>query len=153
MSRDALLPCFKCGMTLVNALAESDNQPHEGTEFRTYGHYGSTFWDSFHGEELVLNICDNCLREHADRLAQHKRFLPVTSPAVGMVGRQWMERPMVPYTGNTDDTGMRIDPEEIGTALPNTEWASNAASLREHAIRIEFGYPNGGAGTGNAGTH
>ncbi|SKD94093.1 Uncharacterised protein [Mycobacteroides abscessus subsp. massiliense] len=65
---DALLPCFKCGKTLLTVLNEV-NQPLEGTEFRTYGHYGSTFWDSFDGTELLLNICDVCLREHANRLA------------------------------------------------------------------------------------
>src|SRR5690606_14388202 len=62
MSAEAMLPCFKCGKTLRNAFAEQENQPADGTEFRTYGHYGSTFWDSFDGEELVLNVCDDCLR-------------------------------------------------------------------------------------------
>ena len=57
-----VLPCFKCGAALANVLDGSDNQPSEGTEFRTEGHYGSTFWDSFDGEELVLNVCDPCLR-------------------------------------------------------------------------------------------
>ncbi|SLG71534.1 hypothetical protein [Mycobacteroides abscessus] len=65
---NALLPCFKCGKVLPTILNEV-NQPSEGTEFRTYGHYGSTFWDSFDGTELILNICDVCLREHVNRLA------------------------------------------------------------------------------------
>lgn len=73
MSTEAMLPCFKCGKTLLNAFESQENQPSEGTEFRTYGHYGSTFWDSFDGEELVLNVCDNCLREHGDRLATQAR--------------------------------------------------------------------------------
>jgi hypothetical protein len=47
---------------MENVCVEADNQPYQGTEFRTEGHYGSTFWDSFDGEELVLNICDKCLR-------------------------------------------------------------------------------------------
>lgn len=74
MSKKAMLPCFKCGRVLDNVFADVDNQPYGGTEFRTYGHYGSTFWDSFDGEELVLNICDDCLREHSKRLAQHRRY-------------------------------------------------------------------------------
>lgn len=139
MSRDAMLPCFKCGKTLLNALADQDNQPQEGTEFRTYGHYGSTFWDSFDGEELVLNICDDCLRGHTDRLAQHKRYRPITAPRVGMVGKHWVDRPMVPYTGNSDDGDVKIEPEEIGTALPNSEWSDNAAELREYAMKLADG--------------
>ncbi|WP_131823269.1 hypothetical protein [Mycobacteroides chelonae] len=134
MSREAMLPCFICGKVLFNALADSDNQPREGTEFRTYGHYGSTFWDSFDGEELVLNICDDCLRERTQALAQHKRFLPITVHAVGMVGKQWVQRPMVFYTGYPDDTVAKIEPEEIGTDLPNTEWPRDIASCREYAI-------------------
>lgn len=136
MSRDAMLPCFKCGKTMPNAFGDQENQPYEGTEFRTYGHYGSTFWDSFHGEELVLNVCDDCLREHSGRLAQHKRFRPVNAPRVGMVGKHWVDRPMVPYTGNPDDGDVKIEPEEIGTNLPNVEWAPNAGELRSLAERM-----------------
>lgn len=134
MSREAMLPCFTCGATLLNVVAESDNQPQDGTEFRAYGHYGSTFWDSFDGEELVLNICDDCLRAHPDRLAQHKRFRPVTAPGVGMVGQHWVERPMVPYTGHRDDGDVRIEPEEIGADLPGIEWFDNAGELRDYAV-------------------
>lgn len=122
MTREAMLPCFICGKRLLNAVAESENQPREATEFRTYGHYGSTFWDTCSGEELVLNMCDECLRRRTDRLAQHKRFLPVTVDALGTVGRHWVDRPMVPYTGNTDDTAVNIEPCEIGADLPRTDW-------------------------------
>lgn len=147
MSREALLPCLICGKTLLNAFAESENQPQEGTEFRTYGHYGSTFWDSFDGEELVLNVCDDCLRERADRLAQHKRFLPVRAHAVGIVGKHWVKRPMVPYTGNADDTAMKIEPEEIGADLPDTQWPADAAGLREFAIAADRAIDTGQMGT------
>lgn len=64
------LPCFACGSLLENVSSHSENQPYAGTEFRTQGHYGSTFWDSFDGEDLVLNICDPCLCAHRDRLAR-----------------------------------------------------------------------------------
>lgn len=66
---EAFLPCFKCGETLLNVFPDEGNQPSGGTEFRTYGHYGSTFWDSFDRTELILNVCDGCLRAHTDRLA------------------------------------------------------------------------------------
>lgn len=133
---DAMLPCFVCSKTLRNVSVECDNQPYGGTEFRTYGHYGSTFWDSFDGEELVLNVCDDCLRKHTERLAQHKRFRPVIADGVGMVGKHWVDRPMVPYSGNADDGAVKIGPEEIGTDLPNTEWPDDAAELRDYAIKL-----------------
>ena len=66
-----MLPCFKCGKTLPNAFPNVENQPSGGTEFRTFGHYGSTFWDSGY-EALVLNVCDECLREHTERLGAQK---------------------------------------------------------------------------------
>lgn len=137
MSEDAFLPCFVCGSTLKNAFPDLENQPLDGTEFRTYGHYGSSFWDSMHGEELVLNICDACLRDHPERLAQHKRYRPVVSDRVGMVGKHYVNRPMVPYTGHCDDGDVKIEPEEIGSDLPQVEWPENAAAIREWAIAIE----------------
>lgn len=94
MSVEAAVECFKCGRELLNVCADSDNQPDGGTEFRTYGHYGSTVWDSFYGEELVLNICDECLRGHTERLARHKRYLPVVTKGRLVVGKQWVERHM-----------------------------------------------------------
>ncbi|QNJ56918.1 hypothetical protein SEA_REINDEER_127 [Mycobacterium phage Reindeer] len=72
MSAEAIVPCFTCGTTLKNVSEELDNQPYEGTEFITCGHYGSTFWDSFDGEELVINICDDCLRRNTERIAIRK---------------------------------------------------------------------------------
>ncbi|MFZ2238015.1 MAG: hypothetical protein WAV90_00570 [Gordonia amarae] len=121
MSQNALLPCFSCGAELPNVCVEEENQPYGGTEFRTYGHYGSTFWDDFEGEELVLNVCDDCLRAHTGRLAQQKRYLPVVAPGRLLVGRSWVQRPMVPYTGNPDDTEIRVDTDEIGDD-PGIEW-------------------------------
>ena len=129
--RQTPIPCFKCGKTLLNTFMESDNQPSEGTEFRTYGHYGSTFWDSFFGEELVLNVCDPCLREHTERLAQHKRYLPIKCRGAMGYGKQWVERPMVPYTGHRDDTCAYVLVEELGTDLLNVEWAHDIAELRK----------------------
>lgn len=141
MSREAMLPCFVCGVVLRNAFPDQENQPQDGTEFRTYGHYGSTFWDSFGGEELVLNICDECLRKGTERLAQHKRFRPVTADRVGVVGKHWVDRPMVAYTGNQDDGDVKIEPEEIGSDLPRTEWCENAAEMREYALKLVGGKP------------
>lgn len=134
MSEFAYLPCFKCGRTLRNAFIECDNQPSEGTEFRTYGHYGSTFWDSFDGEELILNVCDPCLREHSDKLAQQKRFQPIRCEGMVGFGKHWVNRPIVAYTGNTDDSEMRVWTEDLGTEIPNVEWS---ADIKEQKSALE----------------
>lgn len=136
MSRDAYLPCFVCSKTLPNAFIESDNQPYGGTEFRTYGHYGSTFWDSFDGEELVLNVCDECLARHKDRLGQQKSYLPVKVKGIGPVGRQQIDRPLVAYTGNADDAVLWIDPEDIGSELfPEVVWSEHAEEFKAYALK------------------
>lgn len=135
MSADALLPCLVCGKTLRNAFSDQENQPEDGTEFRSYGHYGSSFWDSMHGEELVLNVCDDCLRRHADRLGQHKRFRPVVVDRVGMVGRQWVDRPIVAYSGHSDPGDVKIEPEEIGI-IAGVDWCHNFLEVRKVAIEV-----------------
>ena len=124
MSKKALLPCFVCGTELTNVCEEQQNQPYAGTEFRTYGHYGSTFWDSFDGEELVLNVCDDCLRARTDRLAQHKRYRPVITEDRVLLGRHWVDRPMVAYTGNPDRGELVVEDDEVGTDLPRVEWSN-----------------------------
>lgn len=138
MSSHAMLPCLVCGKPLERVLPDEESQPYGGTVFATYGHYGSTFWDSFDGEELVITVCDDCLREHTNRLGQHKRFRPVNADGVGMVGKQWVDRPVVPYSGNPDDGDVRIEPEEIGSdSLPEVEWnyrGTELQELREYAI-------------------
>lgn len=133
MGKEAMLPCFVCAKVLQNVFGDLENQPSEGTEFRTYGAYGSTFWDSLDGEELVLNVCDECLAAHKDRLAQHKRYRPVTCDRM-VVGRHWVDRPMVAYTGHRDDGDMKIEPEEIGNNLPNVEWVPNADEVERYLL-------------------
>lgn len=137
MSREAFLPCFKCGKRLMNVSIEADNQPSEGTEFRTYGHYGSTFWDSFNGEELILNVCDECLRKHKERLAQQKRFLPIRCEKFSGLGQQWVERPIVAYTGNPDDGEIVVDVEELGTDIGSrVEWAENIEEMKTYLTAL-----------------
>jgi len=117
-----MLPCLVCGVVLDNAYGGSVNQPSQGTEFATFGHYGSTFWDSFAGEELVLNVCDECLTKHSDRLGRRKRYVVLVArdvrgdcPIPTQVGRQWVSREMVPwFDGPEDEDQIEIEPEEIG---------------------------------------
>jgi hypothetical protein len=131
MSKEAPLPCFGCGIILLNAFEESENQPQEATAFRTYGHYGSTFWDSFDGEEIVINICDECLRKHTERIAQQKRYKVIRCEKTWVVGREWVDRPMVPFSNNNDDEGLNVEVDELGTALsPRVEWVANVAEIK-----------------------
>lgn len=55
------IPCFVCGEELDN-IAEP-NQPMGGTEFKTYGHYGSGVFDPMDGSRIIVNICNTCLLE------------------------------------------------------------------------------------------
>ena len=129
MSEEAFLPCFVCGKRLQNAFIECDNQPYEGTEFRTYGHYGSTFWDSFDGEELIVNICDACLEKGKERLAQQKRFQPVRCNGMMGYGRKHVSRPIVHYTGNPDDSFFPVDEESLGADDLGVEWCDDLDEL------------------------
>jgi hypothetical protein len=71
MSEHAL-PCIKCGKPLRNVEPDmTDNQPYGGTEFVTYGHYGSTIHDELVAENaprlaLVVNLCDTCILRAID---------------------------------------------------------------------------------------
>jgi hypothetical protein len=144
MSKDAMLPCIVCGTVLQNAFHEQDNQPSDGTEFRTFGHYGSTFWDSFHGEEIVINVCDECLSKHTARIARQKRYVNLVVddprgqiPVPTLVGRQWVEREMVPYFDGPEDIDqISIEPEEIGTltGYGRIEWADNWREMKAHIL-------------------
>jgi hypothetical protein len=133
MSEQAMLPCFKCGKTLRNVCPDdTDNQPYEGTVFRTAGHYGSTFWDSIDGdEEIVINICDPCLRSHTTKIAQQKRYLPVRCEGMTGFGRQWVDRPLVPYSGHPDTSEAHVFTEELGTPIPGVEWVADIIERRE----------------------
>ena len=146
MSKKAMLKCFVCATELDNVVDDAVNQPSDGTEFTTYGHYGSTFWDSFDGEEIVINICDDCLRIAAtqkDRIARHKRYRQlvvqdtsgrITSNTI--VGRQWVDREMVEYyEGPEDHDPIKIEVEEIGIlneqpGLGRVEWVTNWREIK-----------------------
>lgn len=139
MSYYAYLPCFACGKLLENVFVEADNQPYAGTEFRTEGHYGSTFWDSFDGEDLILNVCDDCLRTHTERLAQQKRYLPVRCKGMTGFGRVPVDRPLVAYTGSPDDSSFTVDVEALGEDhddLP-IEWVDDIAERKAHLEELD----------------
>lgn len=67
------LPCIVCEKPLKNVDEGSDNQPYCGTEFTSYGHYGSTIHDPVSEKlaggdpiALVVNICDTCILRALD---------------------------------------------------------------------------------------
>jgi hypothetical protein len=144
MSKDAMLPCFICGTTLRNVMDDTDNQPSGGTEFRTYGHYGSTFWDSFEGEEIVINFCDECLNKGTARIARQRRWRKIvvsslisgTIPAVTPVGRQWITHEMVPWFRGPEDTDqVVIEVEEIGVLKGDRiEWVDGWRDIKRSLI-------------------
>jgi hypothetical protein len=144
MSKEAMLPCIVCGTVLRNAMEEQVNQPSEGTEFATFGHYGSTFWDSFEGEQIVINICDECLQKNAARIGRHKRYRKILAedPTRGgirasyTVGRQWVRREMVPwFDGPEDIDPITIEPEEIGVLKGDRiEWVEGWRGIKRNII-------------------
>lgn len=75
--------CIVCKKALKN-LDGDGNQPSGGTEFFTYGHFGSAVSDFMDGSGLALNICDPCLLE----LKQAKLVLRVHPPSPTPRARQ-----------------------------------------------------------------
>ena len=133
-----LVPCFVCGTTLSKVSVDGyDMQPSEGTSFATYGAYGSTFWDSFHGEELTLLICDDCLKAGTERLVRHKRYRNVRCMYF-TVGRTWVNHEPVPYfDGPEDADDIEIEPEEIGVLTGfRIEWANNWEDMKTSALAM-----------------
>ncbi len=54
--------CIKCDKKVDNlAKKKYDIHPCGGTQFRSYGHYGSTVFDPMDGSYIVICICDTCL--------------------------------------------------------------------------------------------
>lgn len=81
-SRTRSVNCFGCNKDLTPVFRDFDDGPESlgATVFRAAGNYGSgafdppgAFGDQF---RLVINICDDCLLDHKDRvLLQEKAFV------------------------------------------------------------------------------
>lgn len=54
------LPCAICSNP-IEAMDGDDRVPYGANIFTSSGHYGSTVYDSFHGEHLEILICAECL--------------------------------------------------------------------------------------------
>lgn len=54
------MDCIVCRKELPDLYLD-DNCPSGGSEFHTYGHYGSAVTDRMDGTAHVVNVCDDCL--------------------------------------------------------------------------------------------
>lgn len=70
-----ILNCFRCDCPLTFAGnpnahdACSRNQPNDGLYFRTFGNYGSTFFDPMRDTAyLEIAICDGCMRARKEQI-------------------------------------------------------------------------------------
>lgn len=72
---------------------------------------------------------------------QQKRYIPQIGESLGMVGKQWVDRPMVPYCGSPDDTQLKIEPDDFGsdTLGSRVEWHPNIADLKKAAENLAEG--------------
>lgn len=74
VAENTVTPCFMCGkeLTAVSKTDEKSNQPYDGVAFRANGNFGSAVFDPEPDEEPALraeiNICDDCLVAHRDRV-------------------------------------------------------------------------------------
>lgn len=59
--------CIVCSKKLEEVTETKAFYPYDGLHFITYGHYGSTAFDSFNGTQLHIVVCDECLRKAVQR--------------------------------------------------------------------------------------
>jgi hypothetical protein len=69
------IACFCCDKVMENMHYESrlnDSyvyvHPIDGLHFQTRGHYGSTMFDPMDGSSLDIAICDDCIKQRAERI-------------------------------------------------------------------------------------
>ena len=67
------MPCFRCDSPTEAAMPGTVNQPYAATAFMTQGHYGSTVFDPMDGTWLEINICDDCLKAHSEKVLHFLR--------------------------------------------------------------------------------
>lgn len=56
------MKCIVCKKELQN-IFEEGHQPMNGLSFKTYGHYGSTYFDPMNGSSLCIAVCDECIED------------------------------------------------------------------------------------------
>jgi hypothetical protein len=80
------LPCFACGKDLLCIWGDGSFQPDDAVTFSSPGNYGSTVFDEMDDSRLMINICDECLRTHAQRTALST---PIRTPKPDPILSRW----------------------------------------------------------------
>ena len=138
MAKEAL-PCIVCRRELNNVFEDLSNQPYDGVACFTGGNYGSRVFDSFDGQKLEFNVCDECLvKAGEDGLILTGRFKrPVRLAKWGYVGGEDVVYEPVPWTadhpGFDSDDVFELDvdnmddlPEEVELHFPKAQLISMA---------------------------
>ena len=128
----ATKPCIICGTELQAILGSWEFQTNDGIVCESQGNYGSTKFDGyFDGDVLYFNICDPCLVEagERERIFTTRVRRPVKTTFEGhetTIGWEKLDRPTIPWhdhmSGWLPDDEVYVEPEEVGTDLPNVEW-------------------------------
>jgi hypothetical protein len=125
------VPCIVCNKKLRNVLVDAENQPYQGTAFQTHGHYGSTVFDPMDGQYLEINVCDECLMKHADRVLMGRdRRMVICEGSV--VGYEHVNRPLLPWNPDLTDT----DHDDVVHVWPNEVGADEITYTHEGRQRI-----------------
>lgn len=118
------LPCIVCKKTLRNALNDVENQPENGVAAQTSGNYGSTVWDSFSGEFLEFNVCDDCLRAAGEaglvNVGVNQKPLNYEGFRVGWVDVPYIPVPWTPGMDQWVRDDVRIWADDDIDALPES---------------------------------
>jgi len=128
----------------IDYVSAGGNQPDNATEFYSEGHYGSTTFDPMDGTEIVVNICDNCIRDRVANPLNPVGYRQVYVPIRCMgfyVGRQYVDSQMVPFTlqEESGDDVVEVTPDQLGEALNARVWwfPTNIQEVRDHIATIE----------------
>jgi len=67
--------CIMCEVEVENwAGHEECMHPLDGTQFRTYGHYGSAVFDPMDGSYADVCICNTCLADKQHLMIKRRTF-------------------------------------------------------------------------------
>lgn len=83
-----MIGCVLCKKPLENCDPEG-NQPMGGTEFATFGHYGSAVTDHMDGTGYAINVCDPCLRDAGRAGLVLRIYPPEPQPRARQTYRMW----------------------------------------------------------------
>lgn len=144
MSQSALVPCVICGKELQNVMVEAENQPHEGTAFTSYGHYGSTAFDPMNGSMIEINICDECLtaagKEQKVLWRRRAKALMYDGSIIGWFELSDALAPYVPWNPELDHREDIDDESQQGLDKVNIDDKTDLLEImRNHTVKLNGG--------------